>query len=93
MNPDQTRYITYLVRLWPTFAAEQRRWRVLLENPRTGERHVFRDISALSAFLQERTRGSLLSYNECSDPYSDDDPVPSAGSGDSVPKASNPDAE
>lgn len=92
MNPDHTRYITYLVRLWPTGTAEQRCWHVLLENPRTGERHVFRDIPALCAFLEERTRRPLPGYDESADPNSDAGPTPPTHPDDCVPKTTNPDA-
>jgi len=48
-------YLVYLMRLWPAGEGRPQAWRASLENPHTGERHGFADLSALTAFLQEET--------------------------------------
>jgi hypothetical protein len=50
---DPARYRAYLLRLWQTGEGESAVWRVLLEDPRTGERHGFADLDSFFAFLQE----------------------------------------
>lgn len=59
MKPDTSHHITYLLRLWPVAEDEESSWRALLENPRTGERQVFRDLGALCAFLEALTHRAL----------------------------------
>jgi hypothetical protein len=46
-------YIAYLLRLWREESAVQ--WRATLQNPHTGERRSFADLSSLLAFLEEQT--------------------------------------
>jgi hypothetical protein len=53
---EQRRYHAYLLRLWQTGEDETSVWRVLLEDPRTGERHGFADLAGLFAFLNDRCR-------------------------------------
>lgn len=53
MDPAAPGYTTYLLRLWNADAEQGPVWRVTLENPRTGERHVFLNLEALLAFLEE----------------------------------------
>jgi hypothetical protein len=50
---DPARYHAYLLRLWQLDEGEAVVWRVLLEDPRTGERHGFADLDSLYAFLNE----------------------------------------
>ena len=50
---EPARYHAFLLRLWQTGEGEAAVWRVLLEDPRTGERHGFADLDSLSAFLNE----------------------------------------
>ena len=50
---DPAHYRAYLLRLWQTGEGEATVWRVLLEDPRTGERHGFADLDRLMAFLHE----------------------------------------
>jgi len=50
---DPTRYRAYLLRLWQTGEDNAAAWRVLLEDPRTGERHGFADLDGLFTFLHD----------------------------------------
>ena len=52
-SSDTHRYHAYLLRLWQTGEGATAVWRVLLEDPRTGERHGFADLDGLFAFLNE----------------------------------------
>ena len=57
-------YMAYLLRLWSSEQKEGRRtWRASLESAHGPERHVFDDLQALMAFLEQRTceleRGDL----------------------------------
>ena len=52
-SADTHRYHAYLLRLWRTGEGETAAWRVLLEDPRTSERHGFADLNSLFAFLNE----------------------------------------
>jgi hypothetical protein len=55
---EPARYRAYLLRLWQTGDGEAVEWRVLLEDPRTGERHGFADLNSLLIFLNEVCRTS-----------------------------------
>jgi len=57
MNPEPPDYITYLLRVWCAGSTDDAGWRAALEDPRSGERQAFRDLAALFAFLDEKTRG------------------------------------
>jgi hypothetical protein len=48
-------YLAYMVRLWRITGDPEPVWRASVENPHTGERHVFASVSALLAFLQSQT--------------------------------------
>lgn len=50
-------YLAYLVRLWKVDLDEHCCWRVSIEDPFTGERHGFANVSAFIAFLMEKTEG------------------------------------
>lgn len=56
MNPELSTHITYLLRLWRAGSEDGPGWRAVLENPHSGERQVFGDLTALFAFIEERTR-------------------------------------
>jgi|CXWK01.1.fsa_nt_gi hypothetical protein len=59
-------YAAYMLRLWQSGSQGGRPlWRASLEEPATGERFVFGDLSALFAFLGERTR-SIAESSETS---------------------------
>ncbi|MCB9418989.1 MAG: hypothetical protein H6667_04255 [Ardenticatenaceae bacterium] len=52
MNDDRSpHYQAYLLRLWRETADLP--WRATLENPHTGQRHGFADLSHLIAFFQQ----------------------------------------
>jgi hypothetical protein len=55
MSDEGQRYISYLLRLWPTKSGDETVWRASLEDSETGERRGFADLDALLAFLRERT--------------------------------------
>lgn len=59
MRREPREHLTYLLRLWRSDDPEHPTWRAALENPRTGERWVFRDLAALHAFLEARTNTLL----------------------------------
>jgi hypothetical protein len=62
LAPDTQRYRAYLLRLWQTSEGETAVWRVLLEDPRTGERHGFADLNSLYAFLNEMCRANSADH-------------------------------
>jgi hypothetical protein len=80
MIPEPPEYVTYLLRLWRAGGAAEAGWRAALENPHSGERRAFRDLAALFAFLEERTRGPLPIAEEtpAADPE-DARPAPDSG--------------
>ena len=51
----ERRYLSYLVRLWPTRNEGEDVWRASLENPRTRERRGFASLDELFAFLRQQT--------------------------------------
>ena len=55
MDKRQTTSRSYLVRLWPTGAAEQQVWRASLEDVRSGQRRGFANLEQLFVFLMEQT--------------------------------------
>jgi hypothetical protein len=59
---DPARYHAYLLRLWQTGEDEAVAWRVLLEDPRTGERRGFADLDSLFAFLNEMCRDNSVDH-------------------------------
>ncbi len=54
-NRQQQDYLAYMLRVWKACTDEGPIWRASLESPHTGERQAFADLTALFAFLQERT--------------------------------------
>lgn len=48
-------YVAYLLRLWRRGQGKETVWQAFLEDPHTGERHGFRDLESLCAFLGEQT--------------------------------------
>lgn len=54
MIGDRPRYLAYMLRLWMG-SEEGCTWRASLESPSTRERHAFRDLESLFAFLEEET--------------------------------------
>jgi hypothetical protein len=49
-------YHAFLLKLWPIVSQEQILWRVVLENPYTGQRKGFRDLEAFEHFLRMLTQ-------------------------------------
>lgn len=52
MNIKESRYHSYLLRLWRTDNLGEAVWHIMLENPHTGERHSLTGLSDLVAFLR-----------------------------------------
>lgn len=48
-------YLAYMLRLWSSEQGGNRIWRVSLESAHSSERHMFTDLDALFAFLQQQT--------------------------------------
>ena len=48
-------HMAYLLRLWEVRNGDRRIWRASLQSPSTSERHAFRSLEALFAFLEDRT--------------------------------------
>ena len=44
-------YRSFLLRLWCVAQNDILAWRISLENPRTGQKHVFTSVEALQEFL------------------------------------------
>lgn len=55
LDDDRQDYRAYMLRLWRVEEDDRPVWRASVESPHTGERHVFADLKALFAFLEERT--------------------------------------
>jgi hypothetical protein len=53
----QQRYLSYLLRLWLSDSAGKPAWRGSLEDPHTGNRLGFTDLSRLFEYLQRETEG------------------------------------
>ena len=53
---EAPRYQAYLLRLWLAGDDDTAVWRASLEDPHTGERRGFADVSSLLAFLSETYR-------------------------------------
>jgi hypothetical protein len=51
------RYLSYLLRLWLPDNAGRPIWRGSLEDPNTGHRLAFADLSSLFEYLQKETEG------------------------------------
>lgn len=48
----------YVVRLWQSTSADQPTWRVSVQNPGSGERHIFATLEEFFAFVEEQTRST-----------------------------------
>jgi hypothetical protein len=51
----QSRYLSYLVRLWQASQSDDGGWHASIENPLTGVRQGFANLELLFAFLQAQT--------------------------------------
>jgi len=47
--------LVYVVRLWQSDSTDQTTWRASVQNPGTEERHIFADLEAFFAFVEEQT--------------------------------------
>ena len=54
MKENYSSYRSYLLRLWHESGAELAPWRIVLVNPRTGERQAFTEVEQLTMFLNEQ---------------------------------------
>ena len=57
MKPSRS-YMSYLLRIWRSGENEQAVWRASLEDPMNGQRHGFRTLPDLFAFLEEMSRST-----------------------------------
>ena len=55
MSSEQRSYLSYLLRLWQTESGGEGVWRASLEDPRTGERKGFANLTDLFTFLEQET--------------------------------------
>jgi hypothetical protein len=60
----QQDYLAYMLRVWKARTDGGTVWRASLESPHTGERQAFADLAALFAFLEERTEGFEVSFQQ-----------------------------
>ncbi len=58
MASEQRGYHSYLLRLWQAGNGNTPEWRIVLEDVRTRERHMFTSVDAVAAFLHTQTGGS-----------------------------------
>lgn len=50
---ERTDYLAYMLRMWREDPRQA--WRATLQNPHTGERHMFASLPALLLFLESQT--------------------------------------
>ncbi len=55
MTAERPLYLAYMLRLWQVGGEVDLVWRASLQSAYNGERHVFADLDALFAFLEEKT--------------------------------------
>ena len=55
MRQDQSRYLSYLIRMWQVKAKRGWQWRASLESPGSGERRSFSSLEHMIAFLRAQT--------------------------------------
>jgi hypothetical protein len=65
MERHESRYQSYLLRLWCT--GEGKAWRVMLEHVGTRERRGFADLEGLCAFLREQMDDGITLAGERND--------------------------
>jgi len=61
MFPGPLPQLVYVIRLWPSGSPEQPVWRSHVQNPLTGERHIFTDLADFFAFVEEQTQAVAAS--------------------------------
>jgi len=57
--------LVYVVRLWQSDSTDQPTWRASVQQPGSGERHIFANLEDFFAFVEEQTRltGAMPSTN------------------------------
>jgi hypothetical protein len=60
MTEKQSRYLSYLLRLWQTGEGGERAWRASLESPGTRRRRGFASLETLFDFLKSQTEFEAL---------------------------------
>ena len=60
----QRRYMAYLLRLWLAENAGKPAWRGSLEDPHTGSRMGFSDLSSLFEYLRRQTESQSSAFGD-----------------------------
>ena len=68
MFPGPLPQLVYVIRLWPSGSPEQPVWRSHVQNPMTGERHIFTDLADFFAFVEEQTQSAAASIDQPEQP-------------------------
>jgi hypothetical protein len=66
MNEESPRYAAYMLRLWQA-GSDESSWCASLESPHTGELHVFAQLQALFAFLENTTTDPAVNNPQVND--------------------------
>ena len=69
-----SRYLSFLLRVWPVNTDINAVWRASLEDPHTGERHAFATMEDLFTFLGAETR--MLAHQGLADRISGQEELP-----------------
>ncbi|MBP7689012.1 MAG: hypothetical protein KA765_13930 [Thermoflexales bacterium] len=72
MFPGPLPQLVYVIRLWPSGSPEQPVWRSHVQNPLTGERHIFTDLADFFAFVEEQTQSVAPPIDQLAQPDSPD---------------------
>lgn len=72
MSPGSLSQLVYVIRLWPSGSPEQPVWRSHVQNPLTGERHIFTDLADFFAFVEEQTQSVAASIDLSEQPDTPD---------------------
>jgi hypothetical protein len=59
--------LIYVVRLWSSDSPTETVWRSTVQNPITGERHVFASLDEFFAFIEETTRAATTAESMATD--------------------------
>ena len=69
MSTPSLSQLVYVIRLWPSGSSEQPVWRSSVQNPLTGERHIFADLADFFAFVEEQTQADVSTADQSDQPY------------------------
>lgn len=58
--------LVYVVRLWQSDSTDQATWRASVQNPGSGERHIFANLEEFFAFVEEQTRSACAARADAS---------------------------